>query len=280
MVGRPDEAGSRWRGAGGLALLALFATLATPARAGPLQSPGCLDGGMPGVVARVEPPFDLRLADGRLVRIAGLDPDLADPGSAIEADVRERLSRWLGGQTVRVLPLDAAPDRWGRTRAAVFTADAASGDGPAVSVAEALLDAGLARARPREGIAPCWTVYTRLEADARDAHRGLWADPERGLVAATDTAALRARIGSYVVVEGTIASLHDVRGRTYLRFAGISPGGLTASLDRRTSQRLARSGASPTAWLDHRVRLRGVVDDRWGLAIEITAPEQVEVVGP
>ena len=112
----PGAARKRRRGLAGGALGILVALDVGPVVATPL---GCgPEGGSAASVRALNADWSLALADGRVIRLAGVDPvdeDLGDP--AIARAARERLSGWLAGRTVTVVPLGAEPDRWGRTDA-------------------------------------------------------------------------------------------------------------------------------------------------------------------
>jgi hypothetical protein len=52
-----------------------------------------------------------------------------------------------------------------------------AGGGGEIGVAEAILDAGLARYRPDAAAHPCRDLLLAAEAEARAGKTGLWADP-------------------------------------------------------------------------------------------------------
>ncbi len=65
--------------------------------------------------------LEMRLADGRVLRLAGLDPPratAADP--ALAAKARAALEAWVAGGAVAFRSLAAEPDRWNRTPVLLF----------------------------------------------------------------------------------------------------------------------------------------------------------------
>ncbi len=251
-------------GALALALLVLGPRLTL---AGDLDSPGCMAGGTPAAVASVDEMLDLHLVDGRTVRL----PGIAVPSGAAEA--RQNLAAWLTHTAVTVAPLRAAPDRWGRTVALVFAAPP-GGPGRLVSVGEALIESGGALARPDPQVEVCWATELRLEREAERQEHGLWATTS--VLTPSDTAGLQARAGTFTIVDGRVAAVHEGRARLYLRFAGTAGSGMAAALALPFVRRLAKGGTDPRNWQGRRLRVRGLLDDRWGWQIEVTTPQQLE----
>ncbi len=110
---------------------------------------------------------EIRLSDGRILRLAGLD--IAAP-----AEARALLTRDWVGKNVRVAMLAPRPDRWGR-----WLADLTSEDGD--SAASDLLTAGVARVQPEFETRGCEAERLNVEtAGARGETRRM-EQPERGL---------------------------------------------------------------------------------------------------
>lgn len=249
-----------------LALLAL-----APRSAAALDSPGCLAGGAPAIVTDVDTALDLHLADGRVVRLPGIVvPDASETA-------RRDLAAWLTHAAVRIAPLRGEPDRWGRIVALAFAAPPGEATRP-VSVTEALLDAGRVLARPDPALEPCWDATLRLEQGAEAGRRGLW--NVTPLLQPGDADGLQAQAGRFALVEGRIAAVREGRARTYLRFADDHGTGMAASLAPALLRRLAKAGTAPRDWAGRRLRVRGLLDDRWGWQIEVTTQQQLEFDPP
>ena len=241
---------------------------------GALPSPGCLDGGDPARIGSIGPELDIVLVDARDIILPGIEP--VRPSSDAEAKAAQQaLSRWLVGQTVNVRTLAAEPDRWGRTVALAFADQTTPATGARVSVAEAILDAGFARARPDPRLGDCWRVFVDDEARARAAGLGLWTQSRYAVIAADDRARLLTGTGSMVIVEGRIARIGEGRTRTYLSF-GDSRNDFAITVERRMVARLRAAGLDPVTWRGRQVRVRGFLDDRFGLQIDLTSVDQIE----
>ena len=267
-------------------LAAMMATVRL-APAGELQSPGCLAGSETATVVSVSDTQELTLADGRKVTLPGIDAIRATEAAPKGAQAAQAtLDAWLAGRSVRLNVRAAEPDRWGRVPALVFAdrpgAPIASGGGESlrVSVGEALIDAGLARARPDPAVASCWQVYQALEARARAGRTGLWADPSFAMTSASDARRLSLQTGAMAIVEGQVMAIRIGRSRTYLAFDARNRAGFTIAVERRVALGLAKGGTDLATWVGRHVRVRGFLDDRFGMQIDLTSLDQVEFIDP
>ncbi len=128
-------------------------------------------------VAAIDERLELTLADGRVLRIAGVEaagPTPNDPDLGMRA--RDWLAAWLESRDISYQALDARPDRWGRIAALVF-ASPVSGDANLSSAAESLVQQGFARVAPDQYKNPCEKRLLKAEKAARAAVLGLWSDP-------------------------------------------------------------------------------------------------------
>ena len=224
--------------------------------------------------AGVSDGLEVTLADGRTVRLAGIDPPLATPDRPdLPARARAALEAWLAAGPAELRAVAAGPDRWGRVAAVL----ARPGD-DAAGAAGALLAAGLARARPEPGVAACFPALLAAEAEARAARRGLWADPRYAVLASGDAAGLAAQAGGLALVEG-ILHVHEGRGALYLAL-GRDRWGFAAVVSRRDAARFARAGFALGDYEGTPVRLRGDLDARFGPRLRVTEPEAVESLEP
>jgi len=236
-------------------------------------------GASSGEVASVEDRLELRLADGRLLQIAGIDapgPTPQDPDLAEKA--RMALASWLVGRDIFFHPLSAEPDRWGRRAAFVF-ADAAGNAAP-LPVAAMLVDAGFARVKPHLEAHACRTAWLAAEAAARDAALGLWADPYYAVLAAVDTAAFPEKSASFVIVEGRVAAVTQTPQRLRIGFAGSGKGraAFSVTLMQRNVRIFDAAGIDLHALIHRTLRVRGLLDLRFGPQIEISNPDEIEVI--
>jgi hypothetical protein len=221
------------------------------------------------------------LEDGRTILLAGVDPLRATQAHPdLPAETRTKLDAWLRGRGAVLRPLASQPDRWGRVAALLFASTDAPNTGsgaPPLSVSLALVDAGLARARPRLESHACWSALLQAEAGARTAGLGLWADPYYAVRDATDAASLAGATGAMALVQGRVTRVGRGRSRLFIAMGGRTSD-FTLRLARRDSFILAELGLNEDRLMGLWLRARGFLDDRFGASIDITEPDQIEVV--
>ena len=218
--------------------------------------------------------IEFLLDDGRRATLAGLDFPLPDPAH------RQAIARWLAGQLVFVGA--AKLDRWGRFPARLFAAAGSEPTAPLISVGAAAIEAGLARYRPDPAAAPCRALYLAAESGARARRSGLWAHPDLWPVDVDKPEALNAltiRKG-LTLVEGVVRSAGDSSRAIYLNFGHGRAGDFAVVISRRFSYNQPDSGFDPAKLIGRRVRVRGLIDTARGPRIEITGPEEIEIVEP
>jgi hypothetical protein len=238
------------RGGGGLifSVAVLAAIAAPPARA---------DCPPPAVAAvAVDGPADgtIRLADGRVLRLAGVE--LSDDGRrALPGLVRR------GALTVRPV---GRPDRWGRQPAHVDR------------IEETLLLRGLGHAA-RQAEGACLAPLLAAEAKARAARAGVWSD-DGYMPGVRDGPALTGRLGQHIVAEGSVVSARTVRGRVYLNFARYWKSGLSLIIAEKDWPMFA-GGAPAGFFVGKRLRARGRLEWRSGPAVLAGPDDRIELSG-
>ena len=233
----------------------------------------------------VEPRLELRLSDGRVLRLVGLDPVEQTPTAPDRADqARDALAAMLAGHDIAIRVLSSAPDRWGRLPAFAFarTGPATSAEG---GIATAAVAAGLGRYRAEDAAHTCRGALLAAEAQARQAKLGLWADPYYAVLAVDERAAFAERSGTIVVTEGRLIEVLPGPYRTKLRFAAPSQGSygghtLSATVPPHVMKTFEAKGVIPSTLIGRTLRLRGLLDLRFGPRIELASPDDVEVVTP
>lgn len=206
----------------------------------------------------------LVLSDGREVRLSAIEVPLT-----IDAAATAELAKRTAGSNVLLSPLTPATDRYGRLAALAFE----TGDDKA-SIDTALIAQGLALATLRSDT-PCLSALKSAEASARRAKLGLWAKMEN--IGADSPAAILAGRGGFAVVEGKVLSVRESSGTIYLNFGRRWSEDFTATILKRNERKLTAAGIIPQQLVGRTVRIRGVVEERGGPWIEITAPEQIEM---
>jgi endonuclease YncB( thermonuclease family) len=257
----------------GAALLAAQAPAQGLAQ-GLAQGPGGCEPPAAGT-ARVRSALDgrtLRLADGREVRLAGLEV----PGGNGEAQAARRaLAALVEGREVALHRLGPETDRHGRLLAEIRVAAAPSG-GPQ-SVQQALVAAGHARVAGRVGDIACARQWLAAERAARAAGLGLWAGPHYVIRQAGNPGEILAERGRFTVVEGDVLSVRESGGTIYVNFGRRWSEDFTVTVSKRNERMFAAAGLDLKNLASRRVRVRGFVEERGGPWIEAARPEQIEI---
>ena len=197
------------------------------------------------MVDRVHDGDSIRLADGRDVRLVGINtPEMGRDGAPDEPlarSAREALIDLLAGD--RTVGLEMAPegtDRYDRVLAHVYTADG-------LNVAATLLQRGLGwhiAVPPNLGHLDC---YRRVERSAREADLGVHGEAALTPVAADD---LGANAGGFALVTGTITRVGTSRRAYWLDL-----GHLTLRLARADLPYFEQT--DPRRWRGRSLRARG-----------------------
>ncbi len=253
----------RWMALIRHAVMAMAAT--TPA----LAQPACpVAESRSLTITDIDQRLELVSSNGEKLRVFGVD-FAGGAQAAVEAKA------WLAGRVIDVDFVDAADDRWGRRAARVFAS--LDGDVPE-SLADWLIERGLARARPEAGAAACLAPLFALEAAARASGAGLWSDPANAAIPAAERARFEGRDGQNVVVEGEIVGVGQTATRLYLNFGPVRSVDFAATATTAMVKTLNAAGLDPRALTGANVRVRGLLDRRFGPQIEIDYPSQLEIV--
>jgi endonuclease YncB( thermonuclease family) len=226
-------------------------------------------------VVEVTGRLELRLDDGRLVRLAGLDvpdPQRGEPETA--ANARAFLVGRLVGRQVAFVAFSAKPDRWGRFLADLNLAEPPTGG---QSAAFLLLSQGFARVRPEFETRGCVAERLAAERSARDAGLGLWNDPDYSVLEATDVEDLAELDGRFALIEGVVRRVGVGRARLYFDFGGRN--GFTVVVARKSQNAFQSAGVPLNGLAGEKIRVRGVLDDRFGPRLEIVEPLMIERLG-
>jgi endonuclease YncB( thermonuclease family) len=236
------------------------------------------DQAMSAEVASIDDRLGVTLTDGRVLMLAGIDPPGPTPDDpALDQRAGKRLSAWLAGRKILFRALDDRTDRWGRMPALVFAAAGPPG-APLLLVAAAVLDAGLGRFAPVEAARPCRPELLAAEAAARKAKLGLWADPYYAVIAASDRNALYEKTGTSVVVEGEVVGVETNRFRTTLLLGTRHGRDFSVTISQRKVEIFREAELDPDGMKGQILRVRGLLDTRFGPQIEISSRDEIEIV--
>ncbi len=241
--------------------------------AAPAPDPCAASAGAPAVIESVTGLGEIRLADGRLGRLADLDLGIDAVSAGRWNEHVAAIRQALLGLAVKVEETPGPPDRWGRR---VLRISPAEGSGAPIH--RLLVQSGLARVQPLEEQDACAAALLPVEALARTQGLGLWREPAARVVSVGETAAIRALTGRFAIVEGQILSVGTRPRRIYLNFGRDFSRDFTATLSPRTARLLEKTGIAPSSLRGKTVRVRGMVAARRAPAIEITGAGQIEIV--
>ena len=234
----------------------------------------------PAEVARVIDGRSFLLADGREVRLAAIETPLAVPGDEDEARVQAALAAKTALETlllhreVHLLALSSGPDRYGRL---VAYAVIRTSSGEALVQHESVA-AGHALVSPAASAATCRIYLRNAERDARNGGLGLWGDPYYAVKAADDPADVLAEQGRFALVQGKVMSVRESGGIVYVNFGQRWSEQFTVTILKRNERIFTGAGLTPKALAGRSIEVRGWVEERGGPAIEVSRPEQIEVV--
>src|SRR5882724_2082774 len=225
-------------------------------------------------VAAVVDGDTLALVDGRRVRLAGIDAPRPPLGVAKDmiwhqAEAAKAALAGLAQDRVVTLRYGGAPsDRYGRVLAQLYREDGLWLQGE-------MLRRGLARVHSYADNRALVADMLSAEDEARQARRGLWRDPVYAVRRAEEAGRF---IESFQLVEGTIVDVAKVKGQVFLNFALDWHSAFTAHLPRSALPLFRESGLDPSSLKGATVRLRGWVRFDARPMIDVTHPEQIELL--
>jgi endonuclease YncB( thermonuclease family) len=238
------------------------------AAARPADAAGCsFEPQGEGRVAAVIDARSFRLQDGREVRLAGIEPVVAE-----KADRSSALAAIIAGREVTLSGEDDTPDRYGRQPAFVFLASSDT------LVQGLLLAQGQALVSATVTDKDCASTLNAAEAAARQAKLGTWADPA-AIKNAESPGDILAGIGRFTVVEGKVLSVRQAGATTYLNFGRNWTRGFAVTISRRMLAAFEAGGIVLKSLENRRIRVRGWVEARGGPRIEVLRVGQIEMLG-
>ena len=257
----------------------LFASTLLAANS-PAHAAGCVFAAQgDGHVAAILDARTFRLQDGREIRLAGIEAVTSEKTTANRAAA---LSAILNGRDVIMRADDDTPDRYGREPAFVFLAslENSSSEAPAAEtlVQRELLVQGEALVSATVTDKDCAAVLMAAEAAARQAKRGIWADP----VAIKNTESpgdILAGIGQFTLVEGKVLSVRQAGATTYLNFGRNWTRDFAVTISRRVLAGFEAACIALKSFENRRIRVRGWIEARGGPRMEVLRVGQIEVLG-
>ncbi len=225
-------------------------------------------------VESVIDPQTVRLADGTIVRLTGIEfPDFnPDNPGEFSLLALEVLKDMLTGKNV-VLHQSKNKDEGRVNRMGQILAQIERRDDHAW-VQGSLLSLGLGRVqttRTNSGMAQ--QMYD-LEDEARKAKAGIWDGGAYKVLTPEET---KDRIGSFQIAEGRIVSATMKQNRVYLNFGQDWRSDFTVSIAPEDKRVFSKAGIDPLQWNNKTIRVRGWLENYNGPLIQIDHPEQIEI---
>lgn len=223
----------------------------------------------------VDPPF----GDSGEVRLVGIQaPKLPLGRKGFETwplapEAKEALAEIALGKKLALSFGGVRRDRYGRWLAHLHVIE---NDQPGPWVQGEMLRRGLARVYSFPDNRAFVEEMLNLERDARAAGQGIWALPYYA-IRGTDPGVLRSLRNSFQVIEGRVADAAQVKGWTYLNFGADWRTDFTVAIKYRDLK--AFDGIlEPLTLKGQAIRVRGWLKEKNGPVIEVTHPEQIEVL--
>jgi endonuclease YncB( thermonuclease family) len=216
----------------------------------------------------------VRLDDGWQVRLVGIQAPKLPLGRKnfkiwpLADEAKSVLETLLLNREVELAYGGQRVDRHGRRLAHLFLADGTWIQGE-------LLLAGMARVYSFPDNRAVVAEMLVAEGRARHSRAGIWDNRWYAVRAADD---LARDIGSFQLVEGRVVDAADVRGTVYLNFGADWRSDFTIKVAKRSRKRFDAAGFDLQALEGRIVRVRGWIDAYNGPMIEMTHPEQIEVL--
>jgi hypothetical protein len=228
------------------------------------------DGAEPVRVIAIDENFDVAFSTGAIATIPGLEFEKSD-------EARRTLLAWTSAAETHARILGPKPDRWGRLVADLYTRDAGSA-APLLALGERAIEAGLALYRPDAEARACRSKLLDAERRARESRSGIWSETDRRPLAASDSKAIAAAPNGFTLVEGHISGIGDAGGRIYLNFGKIRSVDLAIVILKRNIPIFESRGVALQNLVGRRVRVRGLLDRRFGPVMEIADPDALELM--
>jgi micrococcal nuclease len=234
-----------------------------------------------GVVVQVTDGDTVVLDSGLVVRLIGTQaPKLplgreGYPTWPLAPEAKAELERLALNRTVQLGYGGEEVDRYERALAHLFV----EGEGGRLTWAQLhMVENGLARVYSFPDNRQCLPELYAAEGRARAERLGIWSDPYYSVRAAERPSELVDRAGNYELVEGRVLLADRSGSRVYLNFGRFWKEDFTVVIEAPALRIFAEAGLDPVTLDGALVRVRGWVDDRDGPRIEVTHPEQIEVL--
>lgn len=173
------------------------------------------------------------------------------------------------GKSVQLFYGGTNMDRHGRLLAHLFLPDGTWVQGE-------MLAQGMARVYTFPDNRSVTDQMYESEQQARSKRSGIWYNPFYGIRQASET--LIRRIGTFQIIEGQILEVAKVKGTVYLNFADNWRTDFTISIRSKAVRMFKPLAIDLLSLKGQKIRVRGWLKKRNGPMIELTHPEQLEIL--
>lgn len=235
-----------------------------------MHAPQCPTAGTrPVVFSKALTGTSFTTQDGQEVRLAGVMAPGQDGQTVTAATAdgaRAALADVLRGGSVTLAATDA-PDRYGRVVAQVFAGGA--------WVQGQLLSSGVLRTSPDHASALCARQLLEGEDHARASETGHWRD---GAFALRTPEQLKARVGTFQVVEGDVTTASTKNGRAYINFGADYKTDFTVTVEQDDLKLFRQARFDVKKLTGKHVRVRGWVELYNGPEMVVSTPAAIQIL--
>ncbi|MBM3505210.1 MAG: thermonuclease family protein [Alphaproteobacteria bacterium] len=227
-----------------------------------------------GLVVEVTDGDTVVLDGGRVVRLVGLQaPKLSlgrarVPDQPLSPEAKVALENLVLGRGVELWFGGERVDRYGR-----YLAHLSRDDG--LWVQGEMLRQGFARVYTFSDNRARASEMLAREHEARQDRRGIWRNEFYRI---RDHAEAHRYVGRYELIEGRVVDVSIANRRTYVNFGQDWRQDFTATISPRDLASFRAGAIDPKSWVGKTLRVRGWIRAMNGPMIDVTHPEQIEVV--
>lgn len=235
--------------------------------------------GPKGRVVEITDGDTLILDNSQKVRLIGMQAPKLPLGRIgfdtwpLAPEAKDFLADFTLGEDVQVFYGSTRKDRHGRILGHVFV------DGDKKQWAQkAVIANGLARVYSFDDNRHCLDELYAAERQARVDRKGIWALEYYQIRQADKPNQLVKLAGRYELVEGRVFDVGSSGGRVYLNFGRDWDTDFTVVIQRGALSAFKKADFDPRKLANALIRVRGWVDDHDGPRIDVTHPEQIEIL--
>jgi endonuclease YncB( thermonuclease family) len=239
---------------------------------------GLIDGPR-GTVTSVTDGDTVVLDSGMVVRLIGTQAPKLPLGRdgfetwPLAAEAKDALEKLVLGKPVRLRYGGERVDRHDRALGQLFVTGERE-----IWIQRQMVADGFARVYSFPDNRSCLAELMAAEGQARAMALGIWGDPYYMVRRADRPAAILPLSGQYELVEGRVLLADKAGSRIFLNFGRHWKEDFTAVINGPALRMFEKAGLDPLVLSGALVRIRGWVDDNDGPRIEVTHPEQIEVL--